>query len=311
VLAIAVASCAAPAKPNPVPAAAPAPQPPGEHATVPLHLEGNRPFVDVTLRAADGRTRTARFLVDSGGGGFLLTEPLAKELGLGLGEVEEEEGTKFASVTTPLQASVGTMALDLDPTRIAVEIGGDNILPAAAPGHADGLLPGHVLAHYDVVFDYPAGTFTLARVGALPHQGTPRAMPVQARSGFPRTELEIDGTTHGFLVDTGASFTMVSTKLLEAWGSAHPDWPRQSGAVGEATTLGGQALETMTVRGARWGATDLGELALVSQQAGVFEKWMSSMTAAPIVGSLAGNVLKRFRLELDYPDQQLYVTPAR
>jgi hypothetical protein len=29
---------------------------------------------------------------------------------------------------------------------------------------------------------------------------------------------------------------------------------------------------------------------------------------APIVGSLAGNVLKRFRIELDYPNEVLYVS---
>jgi hypothetical protein len=32
------------------------------------------------------------------------------------------------------------------------------------------------------------------------------------------------------------------------------------------------------------------------------------MMAAPIVGSLAGNVLKRFRLELDYPNAKLYIS---
>jgi hypothetical protein len=36
---------------------------------------------------------------------------------------------------------------------------------------------------------------------------------------------------------------------------------------------------------------------------------MSRMMTAPIVGSLAGNVLKHFRLELDYPNQTLYLEP--
>src|SRR5262249_22788839 len=126
--------------------------------------------------------------------------------------------------------------------------------------------------------------------------------------GFPRTELVVDGATHGFLLDTGASFTMVSEELLKAWGSAHPDWPRHAGAFSEAATLGGQTLETMTVSGVRWGTIALGEIGVTSQKKGTFEQWMSKMMTAPIEGSLAGNVLKRFRVELDYPNQKLYVS---
>jgi hypothetical protein len=35
---------------------------------------------------------------------------------------------------------------------------------------------------------------------------------------------------------------------------------------------------------------------------------MSQMMAAPIVGSLAGNVLKHFRVELDYANEKLYLS---
>jgi hypothetical protein len=35
---------------------------------------------------------------------------------------------------------------------------------------------------------------------------------------------------------------------------------------------------------------------------------MSGMMKAPIVGSLAGNVLKHFRLDLDYPNEKLYLS---
>ena len=93
-----------------------------------------------------------------------------------------------------------------------------------------------------------------------------------------------------------------------AIGSAHPDWPRHPGAYGEAKTLGGQTLETMFVPAARWGTHPLTELGVVSQREGTFERYMSSMMAAPIVGSLAGNVLKGFRVELDYANEKLYLS---
>jgi len=73
-------------------------------------------------------------------------------------------------------------------------------------------------------------------------------------------------------------------------------------------TLGGQTLETMFVPGGRWGEFPLAEFGVTSQREGTFEKMMSGMMTAPIVGSLAGNVLKRFRVELDYPNEKLYLS---
>jgi hypothetical protein len=110
-----------------------------------------------------------------------------------------------------------------------------------------------------------------------------------------------------FLIDTGASFTMVSEVLLKSWGEAHSDWPRHAGAYGEAKTLGGMTLETMFVPSVRWGRNELKDVGVTSQKSGTFEKWMSSMTKGPIVGSLAGNVLKGFRVELDYANETLYL----
>jgi len=304
-----VTACGASKGPEPVARTAPpAAKKPADRATVPLHVEGHRPFVDLTFRKADGATRTARFLVDSGGGGFLIVEPLARDLGLQLGAAMEEQGETFARVTSKVEASVGDLALDLEPDRIVVMVGKDSMLPPGAPGHADGMLPGHVLAHYHVVFDYPQRTFTLARPGALASEGTPLPMPVSRQTGFPRTEIEVDGTTHGLLLDTGASFTMVSQALLEDWGKKHADWQRHKGAYGDAATLGGQTLETMFIPKVTWGGHALTDVGVTSQEAGVFEKWMSSMMTAPIVGSLAGNVLEQFRVDLDYPNQQLYLS---
>jgi hypothetical protein len=277
-------------------------------ATIPLRVEGNRPLVELTLSRADGTSRKATFLVDSGGGGFVMVESLAKDLGLTWVGWTKEEGQKFSLIEKAPKVSVGEFPLELDPVRVLVVLEKENMLPAAAPGHADGLLPGHVLSKYHVVFDYPAGKFTVAAPGALESKGDALPMPVAKKSGFPRTEIEVDGEKLGFLVDTGASFTMVSEVLLKRWGEKHPDWPRAKGAVGEAALLGGQTLETMTVPKAKWGTNEIAELGVTSQGEGTFEKWMSGMMTAPITGSLAGNVLKRFRVDLDYPNEKLYLT---
>lgn len=279
-----------------------------QQATVPLLIDRNRPYVDLTLQRADGSKRSARFLVDSGGGGFILTEPLAKDLGLKWGATMKEEGAEFAQVTDKLKASVGDFSLELDPQRVLVVIGADTILPKSVTAPHDGMLPGHVLAKYHVIFDYPKAKFTIARAGVLEPKGTALPMPVHPRSGFPRTEIEIDGKSYGLLLDTGASFTMVSEVLLKSLGAAHPDWPRHPGAYGEAATLGGMTLETMFIPRGRWGTNQLTEFGVVSQRQGTFESYMSRMMTSPIVGSLAGNVLKRFRVDLDYPNAKLYLS---
>jgi predicted aspartyl protease len=301
-VAVALSSCAAQE------ASEELPQQSADIASVPLLVEGNRPFVELTLQGPSGAERKARFLVDTGGGAFLLTESVASELGLEWGEPVQEEGMSFAQVVTPLAARVDHLPLELDPQRVAVALGVESILPAAAPGSADGMLPGHVLARQHVVFDYPAALFVVARPGALLPRGEAAPMSVHERSGFPRTGIEIAGQRHGMLLDTGAAFTMVSDALLKSLGDAHPDWPRYEGAHGDARLLGGQTLETMLVPGARWEGHALTELGITSQRTGVFEEWMSAMTAEPVVGALAGNVLKDFRVELDYANETVYLS---
>jgi len=276
--------------------------------TVPLHVEGGRAFVDLAFTAADGSRRPARYWIDTGGGGFLLTETLARALGLEWGEPVRQEGREFARVLELPEAFLGELPLELVDGRVFVMLGSDNLLPPAAPGRADGLLPGHVLARYHVIFDYPNQLFTVAQPGTVQPVGEPLPMPVSGEMGFPRTEIEVGGVTYGFLLDTGASFTMVSAAILAAWGDQHPEWPRHEGAAGDAATLGGQALETMFVPSAHWASHEIRPFGVVSQQEGVFERGMSRMMTAPIIGALGGNALSHFRIELDYAKQTAYLS---
>ncbi len=279
--------------------------------TVPLVMVNHRPFVDVTFRRADGTTRTARLLLDTGGGAFIIVEPLARDLGLTWGTPQRGEDGVFAAPSRVPDVRIDGFPLQLNPQRVAVAIGSTNIMTTASGAQADGMIPGHVLSQYHVVFDYPARTLTLARPGVLTPRGAALAMAVNPRSGFARTEILVDGNVHGMLLDTGASFTMVSEALLKSWGAAHPDWKRYAGAYGDAATLGGQTLETMFLPALEWGGQQVSDAGVTSQQEGVFEKYMSRMMAAPIEGSLAGNVLEQFRVEIDYANQKLYLVRGR
>jgi predicted aspartyl protease len=198
--------------------------------TVPLYVELNRPFIDLEFKKADGSSRTARFWVDTGGGGFIICEPLARDLDLKFGPEGSEGGRRFAA-TTPPKVTLGGMPLDLEGARAAIALGEKTIDAGVS---AEGLMPGHVLKRYHVVFDYPGKQFTLAIPGSLKPRGTRLDSPVQRQNGFPRIEAQIDGQNYGFLLDTGASFTMISQEVLNQWSGKHADWKRTVGAVGAA-----------------------------------------------------------------------------
>lgn len=279
-------------------------------ATVPLVVgDNNRPYVDVVLRGPDGAERTVRMLLDTGGGGFILGEDLARDLGLAWDAPAQGEAARFARVASPPEARLGAMPLSLVPERVLVALGEASGMPGDEA--ADGLFPGHVLARYHVILDYPAGELTLAEPGSVTPRGEPMPIGVSRPFGFPRTEVRIGGKAYGFLLDTGPPATIVSQALVEEWHQAHPGWARHDGAAGiarELEAVGGRVLETMTVADAEWGAFALDDFTVAAQPEGTFEDYMSGMMSAPVIGALGGNVLRGFRVELDYANETLYLS---
>lgn len=278
-----------------------------QQVTVPLHIEHNRPFVDFELRGADGSLQTARFWIDTGGGAFIITKALARKLGMLWGEVIESDEGRFAFCSPPALSLAG-MSVRLEQTEVLIALG---LSMYTMPGiFADGLICGSLLAQYQVVFDYPHHQFTLATPGTLIPQGTPLATLIHPQSGFPRLEVQIDGQTYGMLLDTGASHTMISRTLLDILVAAHPDWPRANGAVG-TTNMGYEQVDTkkcmVRLAECTWGPYQLADVSVVSRDPGVFEDRMSLGMAGPIVGALGGNVLRCFRVEIDYAGQTTYL----
>jgi hypothetical protein len=275
-------------------------------ATVPLLVEFNRPFVDLQFTRPDGSQRKARFWVDTGGGGFLFVEPLARDLGLKFGEEVKAEGERMSPTTAPPTA-IGGMPLNVEGTRAIIILGKKTMNPGV---DAEGLLPAHLLRRYHVVFDYPGRKLTIAKPGSLKPRGVRIDAPIHDRSGFPRIEARIAGKPFGFLLDTGASFTMISLSQLETWSRENPAWPKAIGAVGAAN----MGLGPMEANGLmlglpeiEWAEFQLKSVAAISRPAGTFERYMSSMMTAPIVGAIGGNVLRAFRIEIDYANGVVYL----
>lgn len=275
---------------------------------VPIDLRDNRVFVELMCVGPKGSLRRARFQVDSGGGAVILSESLSRDLALKtIGPPSKEEGETFQPVSSP-QIRIGEMPLVLADVSAVVSVGSkDEFSPGSG---AEGFLPARVLRKYEVVFDYPGREFTMAQPGVLKPRGIPVPSPIAAKSGFPRIELAVDGQKYGFLLDTGAAYTMVSQTLIDKWQAAHRDWPHCTGAVGAANMIGGAfdaKAEMLRIPEMQWGTFHLPRVGVVSRRPGTFEKWMSSMMTAPIVGSIAGNLLRAFRVEIDYPHGVTYL----
>ena len=283
-----------------IPASAPS------SATVPLIFEDNRVFVELSFRRPDGSFRKARAWVDTGGGWFAVTERVANDIGAQRKgapfESDEQQAVDIASPAVYL----GDLPLDLSSARAAAILGSDRVSPGV---DAEAFLPARVLMHYQAVFDYAAKKFTLARPGTLQPQGQAVSSPIQKETGFPRIDIEIGGKPYGFLLDTGAAYTTASRDLLDQLAKDHPSWPRLTGAVGEANMVGTSDANALMVRLAkiRWGPFEIRNAGAISRRPGTFETYMSKLMTGPIVGALGGNVLRHFRVQIDYPSGITYL----
>jgi PDZ domain len=202
------------------------------------------------------------------------------------------------------------MPIDLSKVSVAAPLSEDS-WDAFAGVVAGGFLPATVLKNYDVVFDYPGHTFTLAKPGVVVHRGTPLSISVQPTTGFARTEIKIAGEAYGFMLDTGAAYTGASRAVVDGWIHEHPAWPHSVGAVGAANMVGKQFdVMNMLVRvpELEWGPFRLRNVGMVSRPRGVYEQAISKEMTAPIIGALAGNVLREFRIEIDYPAGMAYLS---
>lgn len=262
-------------------------------------------IVDVELVRADGTIRRARAWVDTGNPDLFLGEPLARDLGLDFVPPESAASRipQAAANRTPAMRLDG-LPLDLVGVRTKVLVG-----TRSMPGvPAEANLPASALRHDHVVFDYPNRRLTVARPGARKPRGVALPCRVNAETGLFQIEADVDGQTVSLALDNGSSYTWVSDALTKAWEARHPDWPRSRGAVGAANFFGfpfeasGALMRLPKLRIGPMDAHAVGLLGLSRE----FFDWYSRKTAGPVVGFIGANVLRGFRLEVDYPSRMTY-----
>ncbi len=265
--------------------------------TVPFALDHNRMTVDVALTRPDGSVRTARAWVDTGNDALVLAEALARELGLAIPAEEGLGAVLPDSVVPPLR--LAGMPLDLRGVPVHIARGPHAL---AAIG-AEVQLPANALHHHHVVLDYPARSMTIAPPGALRPRGAAVPCRVNAATGLFMIEARLDGEPVWLGVDNGSAGTWVSDTLTRAWKARHPDWPRATGAAGSANFFG-FPFETsgtlMRLPELRIGGLRARDVAVLGLDQSLFD-WYSRKSAGAVQGFIGANVLRGFRVEIDFP----------
>lgn len=266
--------------------------------TVPFVLDHNRVFVELVFVKPDGTIRKARAFVDMGDQNLTFTELLAEEL-----QLDQDK---------KLQIRIAGTSLVFDEDKLTAQAVPDGSIISAA-GTVEANFPATLLMNYDVVFDYKARTMTLAAPGTVQHEGVRVPCRVNPKTGLVSIEIAVGKQSYAVTIDNGSAYTWVAKRVASGWINAHPDWSRGVGAIGHANMNGREGEASALLL--RVPLIAAGSLQL--QQVGVagytemFDHvemfdWYSKKAPEPVVGFIGGNVLKSFRIEVDYAHKATY-----
>ena len=295
--------------------------------TLPFVFDGNRIFVEVTFTRPDGSARKALAFVNQGEGGLDLSNKLFRELDPKPGrplhlKIGAMEMTVDGAVACP-ETLADNMAIGLNPFAgppsyaEAAQRTGGTMAAFAAPMNVEAVIPPGLLQHFQVVFDYAAQTMTLAQPGTLKPEGVAVPIRVNPKTGFAMLDVTIEGAPHVFVLDDGGSYSGI--RDAGPWLCAHPDWLRASGGVGIANLTmqaSDAGMAVLRVPAVGLGALRLDGVGMLQMEvpgmlggfvSGVFwDRVYSAKAGEPVDGMLGNNVLKAFRLTIDYPNRMTY-----
>src|SRR5215468_1126559 len=281
--------------------------------TVPFIFDDNRVFAELTFVRPDGALRKVVAFVDLG--------TPRMEIGRRLREELQPDQDK------PLLLRVGNLDIPIDSSAIETDTGlgftgpdGKRSIPVET------ILPGSLLKNFQVVFDYAKRTLTIARPDTLEGKGHGVPCRVNEKTGLISITATIAEHSYAFAIDCGSAYSWIRHDVAQQWVKAHPDWERGTGAVGEANmqtrTDGAEARATiLRLPEIRFGSLHLKQIGVLGISAeappippapgesavhGDFFDWYSKKSPEPVIGWIGGNVLKGFRVTIDFPRRMIY-----
>lgn len=281
---------------------------------IPFILDHNRMLVDAEIQRKDGTWRKVRLWVDSGNPTFTISESLAQDLGFDLSAANAPnfKGGRIP-VETPTGLKVGGFSLNTDSVSTVAMYQPYWLYTTM---HNDGNLPSSILKKYHIVIDYPRNELTIAEPNSIKPQGTKSNAYINPETGIACMDAMIDGDSLCFALDMGASYSFVSEETLLKYSEKHPDWPKIKGTLGCANMWGWwpaneQNFPVVRLPQLKWGNEMFSNIGIVgvtkfSENGPTLGQWYSRKTAKPVDGFLGPNVLKDYRVEIDYCNNAIY-----
>jgi hypothetical protein len=265
-------------------------------------LDGNRIYGELKFLRVDGSIHRALAFVDMGSPDLTLTSALFDEMRV--------------AQNSPVRFQIGDMTVEVPAAQVQRESG--TPFSVGTGLKVEATLPASVLERYIVVIDYQNRLLEIAAADALKPQGVQVPFHINPKTGLIAVDAVIDGKSYPVTIDNGSAYTWFDPKAPRAWLAAHPEWQRGVGAVGASNMMmSGDATETsgilMRIPEISIGALrlrDVGAMAVGPSRnfPGNIElfDWYSQKNSVPVIGWIGGNVLKSFRLTIDYPNRMMY-----
>jgi tetratricopeptide (TPR) repeat protein len=271
-----------------------------DQTSVPFELEGDRPIIRLRI---DDKTEPLRFVLDTGSGISVVSDETAKRLKIhpvtkgGFARGIGGDG-RFAIVYGLLRkVSIGNISIRnvpvymrkfQDPTQ-----------------HVDGYIGLALISKFLATIDYGNQTFSLTKksVDTLEFQKNDLSLPLRlTSSGFLSGEVQLEGmdTMLNFIVDTGASVSVISNRVAKTDGISpfvSDEKMRVIGSAGITDDVASFILPRITFGPNT--RTSIKAVALdldIINEASGFEQ----------AGILGGNFLKNYRLTFDFKNSKVF-----
>ena len=281
--------------------------------TVPFIFDDNRIFAELTFVRPDGALRNAVAFVDLGTPRMVIDQELR-------GEIQPDQNKPLRLRVGNLEIPIESSALETDTRLGFTGYDGKRTIPVEA------ILAGSLLKNYQVVFDYAKRNLTIARPNTLEGEGMGVPCRLNEKTGLISVSGAIAEHSYALAVDCGSAYSWIRENIAQQCVKAHPDWKRGTGAVGEANmqtrTDDAEARATiLRLPEIRIGSLKLKQVGALGISAeappippapgespvyGDFFDWYSKKAPEPVIGWVGGNVLKGFRVMVDFPRRMIY-----
>jgi predicted aspartyl protease len=271
--------------------------------SVQFDLPNNRPIINVRV---NGRKEPLRFVLDTGSGISVISDETAKQLGLksvARGGMARAVGGKFEIVYGFLQSmEIGEARIENVPVYIR-HFYNDEI-------PVDGYIGLAVVAKFITTVDYGARTFALKRQRSEDSASSASQASIEipirtTTSGFLSGEVQVEGVRKpfNFIIDTGASISVVSEKMMELDEMSNFKQPARMRVYGAAGVADG--VQTLILPRILLGphAREKVDVAVLDLEP------VNETTGFVQSGIIGGNFLRYFRVTFDFKRSIIRLEP--